>query len=339
LKKNNIKHYIAETPVASGKYEGSLMLRLDWATFWAIKHFKPDVVQFIQFTNTLINLFAKKPIFFYGVVLPKIYKNIEKDTYERTENLSPLEFSPRIFLENLFYRSLMKFLLREDFYNFREGKLISKHPKGVDRLRRKKIQNIVYVHKGVDYERFSKIKPNQTQTILFMGQLSYRKGPFDLIDAFFQLADKFPKLKLMIAGSGSKRIASALKKKAIKLKYRIKFIGAVSYQNKYKIFLKTGIFCLPSYADASPGVLLEAMACGLPVITTYEADPPIKNGRSGILIHAGDIDSLYKSMEKLLLHPTLAEKLGTSARKTARVYSWENQAQKLLRLYRMKINR
>ena len=74
---------MANSSAASGRYEGSLMFRLDVATLKAARDFGPDIIQFIQFTHTLINFFIKKPIFFWGVILPKKYNNIEKDTQER----------------------------------------------------------------------------------------------------------------------------------------------------------------------------------------------------------------------------------------------------------------
>ena len=333
LEKENIKHYMANSPAASGRYEGSLMFRLDLTAIKATKDFNPDIIQFIQFTHTLINFFTKKPIFFWGVILPKIYKNFEKDTNERLKELSPLKFSPSVFFENLFYRFLLKVLRQEDFYNSQKGILISKHSKGLEKLRQKKLKNISYIHKGADYQKFLKITPNPAQTILFMGQLSYRKGIFDLIDAFFQLADKFPKSRLIVAGSGPPRVIHALKKKAKNLKKQVKFAGAVSYQNKHEIFSKANIFCLPSYADASPGVLMEAMASGLPIITTYEADPLIKNGKDGLLIKAGDKKALADAIDQLLSDRRFARQLGQAAQKKASRYSWENQAKKFLRLY------
>ncbi|KKQ89819.1 MAG: Glycosytransferase [Candidatus Curtissbacteria bacterium GW2011_GWC2_38_9] len=333
LRKENVKHYMANSSAASGKYEGSLMFRLDLTALRAIRDFKPDIIQFIQFTHTLINFFTNVPIFFWGVILPKKYKNFEKDTNERLKELSPLKFSPSVFFENLFYWFLLKFLRQENFYNCQEGRLISKHQKGLDFLKKKKLKNLSYIHKGVHFEKFSKIKTSQTQTVLFMGQLSWRKGIFDLIDVFLQVVAKFPKARLIIAGSGSPRIIYALKKKAKNLKKQVKFTGAVSYQNKRQIFLKAGIFCLPSYADASPGVLMEAMASGLPIITTYESDPLMKDGQEGLLIKAGDTKALSAAIDRLLSDRTSARQLGQVAKEKASRYSWENQAKKFLRLY------
>jgi len=81
------------------------MFRLDLTALRAIRDFKPDIIQFIQFTHTLINFFTNVPIFFWGVILPKKYKNFEKDTNERLKELSPLKFSPSVFFENLFFLS------------------------------------------------------------------------------------------------------------------------------------------------------------------------------------------------------------------------------------------
>lgn len=337
LESKKINHYFANCQVAVGRYEGSTMLRMDLATIRAVREFKPDIVQYMQFTNSIAPILIKQAIFFFGVILPKDYSGKDDDTRLRINKLSPIKFSPLIYLENLLYKFLLKLLKKENYY--RNTKLIAKHKKALNILKKNGVKNVCFIHKGVEYQKYSERKKIDNQTILFMGQLSKRKGITDLLEIFVKISDKFPKAKLLIAGTGSSEFLNSLKKKSTKLKNRILFTGPVNYQNKGRIFGRASIFCLPSYADASPAVIMEAMAAGLAIVTTYQSDPPIKNEAEGILVQAGEVDKISSALERLLLNSKLKLKLGNSARKMAKNYDWEKKAEEFIKLFQLEMDR
>ena len=101
--------------------------------------------------------------------------------------------------------------------------------------------------------------------ILFLARLLKEKGIVELINAFVDLSEKNDNLELLIAGSGE--ILSELKENH-KNNINIKFLGHVENQEKINVFKDSTIYCLPSYSEGLPTSVLEAMAFGLPVITT-----------------------------------------------------------------------
>ena len=80
-------------------------------------------------------------------------------------------------------------------------------------------------------------------------------------------------------------------------------------------------------------MILEALSCGLPVITTYEIDSPIVDGENGLLFHAGDLIELEKILIYLTNNLNLYFQMSQKALETAQKYTWENAAKEFLKIY------
>ena len=84
------------------------------------------------------------------------------------------------------------------------------------------------------------------------------------------------------------------------------------------------VFVFPSYFEGFGLVLLEAMACGLPVITTTATAGPdiVTEGEDGWVIEPGDLTSLVEKMTFCLEHPQIVREMGMHARRTAERFTW-----------------
>jgi len=100
----------------------------------------------------------------------------------------------------------------------------------------------------------------------------------------------------------------------------VKFLGTVSEEEKVKLYFSADIFILPSYAEGQPIAILEAMAAGLPVISTTVGSIPevITKGEHGFLIEPGDYSSLAENIKLLLREDKLRNKIGQSNYEVAR---------------------
>ena len=124
-------------------------------------------------------------------------------------------------------------------------------------------------------------------TILYAGAVNQRKGYADLIKAFSMVADKHQDWKLVIAGNGEIEKGEELTQQ-LGIKGQCDFLGWVSGNEKDKAFRDASIFCLPSYAEGFPMGVLDAMAYGLPVITTPVGGiPDMMRGDEGHLYEPG----------------------------------------------------
>ncbi len=157
------------------------------------------------------------------------------------------------------------------------------------------------------------------KTIVGAGRLTEQKNFSLLIDAFASVANQYPEYRLVIYGKGPQE--QLLKAKALELGLdnRIEFAGYV--ENMPEQLEKAGIFVLSSDYEGMPNALMEAMALGLPCIST---DCPcggpkflIEHGKNGLLVPVGDMDRLKQALEELLVSPENAQALGQEARKIA----------------------
>lgn len=172
--------------------------------------------------------------------------------------------------------------------------------------------------------------------ILYTGRISERKGTFDLLRAFAKVAGRFPGAVLICAGDGEGP-ALLTQAESLGLKGRVRCPGWLSAEEIRKELGQASLFALPSHAEGVPMALLEAMSCGLPVVTTPVGGIPevVQSGKNGILVAPQDIDALEQALATLLESPLERARLGSEGRETiARNFALSVTLDKLAALYR-----
>jgi len=141
------------------------------------------------------------------------------------------------------------------------------------------------------------------KTIVTVGRLEKQKNHELLINAFSKIANKYRDYKLIIYGDGSLRTNLEEQIQRLKLENRVILAGQVD--EIHKVIYKSGLFVLSSDYEGMPNCLLEAMALGIPCIST---DCPcggpkeiIDNGINGILVPTNDVSKMSKAIEKIIL--------------------------------------
>jgi glycosyltransferase involved in cell wall biosynthesis len=154
--------------------------------------------------------------------------------------------------------------------------------------------------------------------ILFLGNLIPGKGYGELIQATGMLVDAGMDLELVLAGGG---LADRARRKILsesRIPDRIRFTGPVDVAEKTVLLGEADLLALPSYYEneAHPLVILEAMAAGLPVVSTrYVAIPEMVNdGVTGLLVEPRDISGLAAALRRLAEDPTLRRRMGDAGR-------------------------
>lgn len=170
---------------------------------------------------------------------------------------------------------------------------------------------IKIIPNGIDTERFTLLPEIKKEPgrILFVGRLIPQKNLFALVDA----AKGIPGAHLVIVGKGY--LKNQLLKKVKQLNVNATFIDSVSNEDLPREYNKAEIFVLPSFFEGNPKVLLEAMACGLPVVATNVTgiNNIIKNRTSGILCEPSS-EGLRVSILELLSNKFLQGDLTKNAR-------------------------
>lgn len=219
------------------------------------------------------------------------------------------------WIVSLFYRISLKFNQRVFFQNVDDQDLF---------LSEKLVQKskCILTHgSGVDltYYNFSPISPTKNPEFLFVGRLLKKKGILEYIEAARILKVKYPKTSYNVLGDIHPNPSSLSQEEIIALSQKnlVHYLGRVD--DVRSALRSCTVFVLPSYREGTPRAVLEAMAIGRPIITT---DVPgcretVKNGKNGYLVPARDAKALAEAMEKFILDPDLAPKMGTFSRKLA----------------------
>ena len=172
----------------------------------------------------------------------------------------------------------------------------------------------------------------QAPWVLAVGGLIFRKGFDDLIDAMAIINRKF-RCQLIILGKGQLKAALLEHANAVGLADRV-FLPGVT-QNPYAFMSKCSAFVLSSTGEGFPAVLVEAMACGAPVVATRCPTGPeeiVQNGEDGLLVPMNDPASMADAIEKILTDDALARSLSENARNRVRDCSGTIAAQRFVQL-------
>jgi len=199
--------------------------------------------------------------------------------------------------------------------------------------------DIVILGNAVDntfLERCCSSENQESDTIIYVGRLAYGKGLLDLIDSMKLIVAKRPNSKLVIIGKGPllRRLIGRTNK--LCLRNNVEFRGFVSHSELPFQYTRASVFVMPSYYEGMPTAILEAMACGLPVVATsvHGNVDVVKNGITGILVPPKKPVELARAILYLFDHPDLRYELGKRAQILIKErFTWDKVARRTLDAY------
>ncbi len=152
--------------------------------------------------------------------------------------------------------------------------------------------------------------------LLVLGRLGKLKGSYDLLQAVATIAPQFPDLLLEMGGDGELEQVTA-RARELGIEQHVRLLGWVRGADKDRHMQAARIYLLPSYNEGLPMSVLEAMAAGLPVITTPVGGIPeaVTDGVEGFLVQPGDVDALAGRLAQLLQDDALTQQMGAAARR------------------------
>ena len=197
---------------------------------------------------------------------------------------------------------------------------------------------IPIVYNGVDTTRFSPAKNpprNDEINIVCVGRLIDRKGQDHLLRAFANLHLRSElTVKLTLVGTGDAE--ASLKKLAADLRVTddVHFTGVVSSDVMPQVFREAEVFVLPSQNEGMSIALLEAMACGLPVVVTDTGGTAelVKENVNGFIVPWSNVNNLTEKLALLVSDQQMRHRMGNASRQTAMNFSWLTMARKYLEL-------
>lgn len=172
--------------------------------------------------------------------------------------------------------------------------------------------------------------------LLCVGQLVARKGHGVLIEALAELAGTGLEVEATFAGAGPERDRLERMARDLGVGDSIRFLGAVGQDEVPALYRDAGLFCLASFAEGVPVVLMEAMAHEVPVVATRIAGIPelVADGETGLLVAPGRASDLAAAIRRLAEDPSLAARLARAGREhVQREYDQSRSAAQLRDLF------
>jgi glycosyltransferase involved in cell wall biosynthesis len=167
---------------------------------------------------------------------------------------------------------------------------------------------------------------NRELKLLVACRLEKNKGVETVIESLPRIVEKFPRATLEIVGGGSLLKELQMRAKILKVDDRIKFYGKIEQKRVLQIMRGAHVFCFPTRAsEGFPKVVIEALACGLPVITTrVSVLPHLIDEKCGILLNEASPENLARAVSEICAKPENYEALSVNAIAAAQAFTLEN---------------
>jgi len=204
-------------------------------------------------------------------------------------------------------------------------------------------RDVIVIPNGIDLKLFEDISKkglrekyglNKTdKVILYVGTLRPVKGLPNLIEAVKTIDDK--NKRLLIVGRGEERENLENLVKKLEIEKIVTFIGRVPNKEVFEYMAASDILVLPSLSEGFPNVILEAMASGLPVVTTKVGGLPkiVNEGVNGFLVDSKNSKQLSEKIFLLLKDEKLRGEISKNNLNEVKKYSWERVIDQLEKVY------
>jgi glycosyltransferase involved in cell wall biosynthesis len=197
-------------------------------------------------------------------------------------------------------------------------------------------QGVTVIPNGVDLSLFRPAPggpPPGPLTVLSVGRFAPQKNNAGLLRAAFQVARQSGRsFRLELVGDGPERETLRNLAASLRLGDRVVFVPWLPRETLVTHYQGAHLFALASFEEGMPNVVLEAMACGLPILGTQIAgtEELVTDGENGLLVPPGDEAALATALATLLEQDGLRAQMGARSRERAVAYGWDRVAQAFL---------
>ena len=194
---------------------------------------------------------------------------------------------------------------------------------------------VYVVGNGVDHGLYQPCPvKNPYPHVIYVGRIRRNKGIHYLVGSMKQVVEKLPNAQLSVVGKGDREYLKSLKQLTIdlKLEKNIIFHGYLTEEEKIRLMQEAHVLAIHSQYEGFGLVVVEANACGTPVIAT---DVPglrdtVVNGETGLLVPYRHVESLSSAILQILTDDGMREKMSRRAIERASNYCWERSAREFL---------
>lgn len=171
--------------------------------------------------------------------------------------------------------------------------------------------------RGVDLKTFYPPTMEEVRqlAVLFVGAVRTTKGAFDLLEAWTQVMTRCSHAELWIVGPDYTNGRFTQEVRSLGHDNSVKILGPQTLGKVADLMRQAQALCLPSHGEGTPNCVMEAMACGLPIVATEVGGIPdiVETGRTGMLVQKGDTQGLAVALASLLQNPDQRARMGKTA--------------------------
>jgi glycosyltransferase involved in cell wall biosynthesis len=198
---------------------------------------------------------------------------------------------------------------------------------------------VAHIANGLDLARYAPGAQRGGRVVTTVANLRPGKGHDVLLDAAALVLAHHPDVRFQIVGDGSRRAELERHAAALGITAQVAFRGHSA--DVPAVLRESDVFAFPSFMEASPNAVLEAMAAALPIVASNVGGIPevVTHGRNGLLVPPRNAQALAAGIVRVLDDPAHAAALGTAARQTAADnFSFERMVAEFERLYRSELS-
>lgn len=207
-------------------------------------------------------------------------------------------------------------------------------------------KKVTTIHHGFDVQKIP-LKRRASETLekfklpkryfLFVGTLEPRKNVENLMRAFKVFLEKTPSandLVLVLAGQYGYHSEHVMQEMLdLKLKRSIRYLGYISHNEKIELLKHATAFTFPTLYEGFGLPVLEALALGVPVITSATSSLPEITGKAALLVDPKNVNDIARAMKDVATKPAIAERLALAGPKQANQFSWDVCAEATMKVY------
>lgn len=187
-------------------------------------------------------------------------------------------------------------------------------------------QNVIYVPNSIEIAKYHyKKRENIEPKLLWVRAFASIYNPDMAIKVLSKLKEKYPNASLTMVGPDKDGSRTTTKILAEKFNLEVNFTGRLSKEDWWNLAENHDVFINTTHFDNTPVSVMEAMALGLPVVSTNVGGIPflVKNNSTALLVNDNDVDEMVTSIQRLLENQELAASLSESGRKLAETWDWK----------------
>lgn len=186
--------------------------------------------------------------------------------------------------------------------------------------------NLRYIPNTIELKLYTQNqKEFKTPNLLWVRSFAKIYNPLMAVKVFIKIKEKFPEAKICMVGPKKDDSYSKTVKFAKSNNVEVEFTGKLSKEDWIKLSKDYNIFINTTHFDNTPISVIEAMALGLPVVSTNVGGIPylLQHDANALLINDDDVDDMERQINRLMTEPDLAQKLSQKGKESVRAFDWE----------------